>query len=76
MTFLFWLSGVTKMLYFDSGIAEMANLDPHPAIPFNTAPISVQILESILVIANRLAWLGAGAPAVFTGLTIILVHSF
>jgi len=76
MTFIFWVNGVPKMLYFDSGIAEMANLDPHPAILFNTAPISVQMLESILVITNRFAWLGAGALAVFTGLTIILVHSF
>ena len=76
MTFMFWVNGVTKIFYFDYGIAEMANLDPHPAILFNNATISVQMLESILVIANRLAWLGAGAPAVFTGLTIILVHSF
>ncbi len=76
LTFPFWGSGVAKMMYFDAGVAEMAHFDLHPAIIFNVATIAVQILGSILIITNRLAWLGAGALAVFTGLTIILVHSF
>ncbi len=76
LTFPFWGSGVAKMMYFDAGVAEMAHFNLHPAIIFNVATIAVQILGSILIIANRIAWLGAGALAVFTGLTIILVHSF
>lgn len=76
LTFPFWGSGITKLLYFNSGIAEMAQFGLHPAIFFNVATIIVQIFGSILIIANRLAWLGAGALAVFTGLTVILVHSF
>jgi transmembrane protein len=76
LTFPFWGSGVTKILYFDSAIAEMAHFDLRPAILFGVATIAVQLLGSILIIANRLAWLGAGALAVFTGLTVILVHHF
>jgi transmembrane protein len=76
LTFPFWGSGVAKLVDFDSGVAEMAHFGLHPAILFNIATIAVQLLGSILIIANRLAWLGAGALAVFTGLTVILVHSF
>ena len=76
LTFPFWGSGIAKILYFDAAIAEMAHFDLHPAMLFGVATIAVQLLGSILIIANRLAWLGAGALAVFTGLTIMLVHRF
>ncbi|MBB3910972.1 DoxX family protein [Sphingomonas desiccabilis] len=76
LTFPFWGSGLSKLINFDAGVAEMAHFGLEPAVAFNLATIVVQLGGSLLIIANRLAWLGAGALAVFTGLTVILVHHF
>ena len=76
LTFPFWWSGVNKLVYFEEGVAEMAHFGLQPAILFNVATISLQIIGSMLIIANRLAWIGAVALAVFTGLTVMLVHRF
>lgn len=76
LTFPFWGSGLSKLLDFQAGAAEMAHFGLQPAAFFNIATILVQLGGSLLIIANRLAWLGAGALAVFTALTIALVHHF
>lgn len=76
LTFPFWGSGLSKLINFDAGVAEMAHFGLQPAVAFNLATIVVQLGGSLLIIANRLVWLGAGALAVFTGLTVILVHHF
>jgi transmembrane protein len=76
LTLPFWLSGLSKLFLFDSGVAEMARAGLHPAVAFNIATIAVQLIGSALIIAGRWAWLGAGALGVFTGATILLVHRF
>ena len=76
LTFPFWGSGLAKLISFDAGVAEMAHFGLHPAAVFNVATIIVQLGGSLLIIANRYAWLGAGALSFFTALTIILVHHF
>lgn len=77
MTFPFWGSGLSKLLDFRGGMAEMAQFGLEPAALFNAAVIVVQLGSSVLVIAGRrLTWLGAGALAVFTALTIPIVHHF
>jgi len=76
LTFPFWASGVAKLVDFDAGVAEMARVGLEPAAAFNGATIIVQLIGSLLIIANRFAWLGAGALGIFTGLTILLVHRF
>ena len=76
LTFPFWGSGLAKLLDFSSGVAEMAHFGLQPAAGFNIATITVQLVGSLLIIANRLAWLGAGALAVFTAMTVILIHRF
>ena len=76
LTLPFWASGIAKLVAFDSGVAEMAHHGLEPAILFNVATIATQLVGSALIIANRGAWLGAGALGVFTGLTIVLVHRF
>lgn len=76
LTFAFWGSGLSKLIDFEGGVAEMASLGFEPAAGFNVAVIIVQLGGSLLVILNRWAWLGAGALAVFTALTIPLVHHF
>ena len=76
LTMPFWLSGLTKLFAFNTGVAEMSAAGLEPAAAFNIATVIVQLLGSALIITNRGAWLGAGALGVFTGLTILLVHHF
>lgn len=76
LTFAFWASGLSKLIDFNGGVAEMAHFGLEPAIAFNIATIITQIGGSLLVILNRWTWLGAGALGVFTALTIPLVHNF
>lgn len=76
LTFPFWGSGLSKLLDFPGGVAEMAHFGLEPAIAFNIATVAVQLGGSGMVIAGRHVRLGAGALAVFTALTIPLVHHF
>lgn len=54
----------------------MAHFGLQPATLFNVAVIVTQLGGSILIILNRWTWLGAGALAVFTALTVPIAHSF
>ncbi len=76
LTFPFWGSGLAKLIDFQGGVGEMAQFGLEPAVAFNIATIIVQLGGSVLIIVNRLTWLGAGALGVFTALTILLVHNF
>jgi transmembrane protein len=76
LTFPFWGSGLSKLIDFQGGVGEMAQFGLQPAAAFNVAVILVQLGGSALVIADRRAWLGAGALGVFTALTIPVVHHF
>ena len=76
LTLPFWFSELSKLLFFDAGVAEMARAGLQPAAGFNVATIVVQLVGSALIILNRGAWLGAGALGSFTALTILLVLRF
>jgi transmembrane protein len=76
LTFAFWGSGLSKLIDFQGGVAEMALFNLQPAVAFNIATIITQLGGSALVILNRWTWLGAGALGVFTALTIPIVHHF
>ncbi|MCJ8517272.1 transmembrane protein [Pseudorhizobium tarimense] len=76
LTFMFWGSGLSKLMDFDAGVAEMAHFGLEPATLFNIAVIITQLGGSALIILNRWTWLGAGALAVFTALTIPIAHNF
>lgn len=76
LTFCFWGSGLSKLLDFQGGVAEMTQFGFHPPALINLLVALTQIGGSLLVILNRWTWLGTGALAVFTGLTILLVHDF
>lgn len=76
LTFPFWSSGLAKLIDFNGGVAEMAMFNLHPPAVFNVATIFCQLGGSLLVILNRFTWLGAGALAVFTVLTIPIAHAF
>jgi transmembrane protein len=76
LTFMFWGSGLSKLIDFNGGVAEMAHFGLQPAVLFNIAVIITQLGGSALIILNRWTWLGAGALAVFTALTIPIAHAF
>jgi transmembrane protein len=76
LTFPFWASGLSKSIGFSAGVAEMKQFGLEPALVFNVATIVTLLIGSALVIANRWLWLGAGALAVFTALTIPIAHPF
>jgi transmembrane protein len=76
LTFMYWASGLSKLIDFNGGVAEMAHFGLEPAAAFNIAVIITQLGGSALVILNRWTWLGAGALAVFTALTIPIAHTF
>ena len=76
LTFMFWASGLAKLIDFQTGVAEMAFFGLNPPVLFNIAVIITQLGGSALIIANRWTWLGAGALSVFTALTIPIVHTF
>jgi transmembrane protein len=76
LTFPFWGSGLSKLIDFNAGVAEMAMFNLNPPVVFNIATIICQLGGSLLIILNRFTWLGAGALAVFTVLTIPIAHAF
>lgn len=76
LTFPFWASGLSKLVSFSGGVAEMAHFGLQPAALFNVTVFVTQLAGSALVIANRYVWLGAGALGVFTFLTIPIAHDF
>jgi transmembrane protein len=77
LTFIYWGSGIAKVTDFSMAQGEMAHFGLNPPAAFAIATIIVQLGGSLLVIlGGRLVWLGAGALAVFTLLTIPIAHRF
>jgi len=72
----FLVGGIVKLFTWDAGVAEMAEQGLHPAWAFNLATLLTEIVGSVLLIANRWTWLGAGALGVFTVLATLLGHRF
>jgi transmembrane protein len=76
LTFPFWGSGLDKLINFSGGVAEMRQFGLEPAILFNIAVFTPQLVGAALIISGRHVWLGAGALGIFTALTIPIVHRF
>ena len=77
LTYIFWWSGLTKLLNFSGATAEMAHFGLQPAALFAALTIAVQLLGSLLVIGGgRWVWLGAGMLAVMTLGTVPVAHRY
>ena len=76
VTAAFWISGISKLVFWQSGVGTMAHFGLHPPVVFNIATIIVQLAGSALIIWGRRAWLGAVLLAVFTALTIPIAQHF
>ena len=77
LTFIYWGSGLDKLIHFGAAVEEMAHFKLNPPAVFAVATIVTQLIGSALLIkGGRLAWLGAGALVVFTLATIPIAHDF
>jgi uncharacterized membrane protein YphA (DoxX/SURF4 family) len=76
LTLPYWWSGIDKALHPQAAIAEIAGLNiAAPALAY-AATLVVQLGGSLAIIANRYAWLGAGALAIFTAVVTAIAHAF
>ncbi|MBD2783877.1 DoxX family protein [Xenorhabdus sp. DI] len=73
---IFVSSGLAKLLDFEGSLAEMRAAGLHPAWLFNLVSALVLLSGSVLILFDRLVWLGAGILSVFLILTIVIVHTF
>lgn len=72
----FLISGIVKLADFDGAVNEVAGLDLRPAALIAGLVIGTQIGGSVLFLARRTCWLGAGVLAGFTILATLLAHPF
>lgn len=72
----FLISGVVKLLDFPGAANEVAGLGLQPAGAIAAAVIVTQLAGSILFLARRSCWLGAGMLVAFTILATLLAHPF
>lgn len=76
LVFMFLGSAISKLTDFAGAQAEMAHFGLSPPWLFAALTILVQATGGVLILINRATWLGAGALAVFTVLTIPIAHHF
>ena len=76
LTLPYWTSGLAKLADLPGALAEAEHFGLHPAAAIVALTILVQVGGSLLVIASRLAWLGAGALGVFTAVATLIAHPF
>lgn len=60
------LGGLTKLSAYSDAVAEQAHFGLQPAPVWAVLAITVEVGGSLLVIFNRLVWLGAGGLGVLT----------
>jgi transmembrane protein len=76
MTFMFWWEGLGFLRTFGQSIPILNVTGTQPAWLIPALTILVLLAGSVLILIDRFLWLGAGMLAVFTALTILLVHRF
>jgi uncharacterized membrane protein YphA (DoxX/SURF4 family) len=70
------IGGVNKLLDFPAAVAEQAHFGLHPAWLWAALAIAVEIGGSVLVMAGRLVWLGAGSLGVLTAVAMLVANGF
>ena len=78
LTSFFWMAGLFGVFNFSVIVQEMSHVKLPAPVVFAVATIATQLLGSALLISDfrGFGWMGAGALAVFTLLTIPLGHAF
>lgn len=70
------LGGIVKLADFPGAAAEQAHFGLDPGWLWAAAAIAVELGGSILVVAGRLVWLGAGALGVLTAVATLVADPF
>ncbi|BAM88565.1 conserved membrane hypothetical protein [Bradyrhizobium oligotrophicum S58] len=70
------IGGVQKLTDFQGAIAEQAHFGLQPAALWAVAAIAVELIGSVLIMVNRLVWLGAGALGVLTLVAMLTANDF
>ena len=70
------LGGIVKLADFPAAVAEQAHFGLDPGWLWAAAAIVIELGGSILVIAGRLVWLGAGGLAVLTAIATLVANPF
>lgn len=70
------IGGVNKLLDFPGAVAEQEHFGLHPAWLWAVVAIAIEIGGSLLVIAGRLVWLGAGGLGVLTAIAMLVANNF
>ncbi|MFC3651148.1 DoxX family protein [Dyella humi] len=76
LTLPYWWSGIDKLIHPVAALAEFQATGLPPSWAMYGLLLLVQLGGSLAIIANRYAWLGAGALAVFTAIATYLAHAF
>lgn len=78
LTTFFWMAGLFGLFNFNVIVNEMAAEKLPMPVAFALVTIATQLIGSALLISDYrgLGWLGGGALAVFTLLTIPIGHAF
>jgi len=76
LTLPYWVTALMRLSDFPASTGELADYGLKPAGPVNALAIFVLLGGSLLVIANRRAWSGAGALGILTLMTIPVAHDF
>ncbi|WP_426410018.1 DoxX family protein [Bradyrhizobium ganzhouense] len=70
------IGGIQKLADFPAAVAEQAHFGLQPAWLWAAAAIVVELGGSLLVVANRLVWLGAGGLGVLTFVAMLTANAF
>lgn len=70
------LGTAVKASDWPAAVAEQAHFGMHPPALWAALTIAVEILGPLLILADRLVWLGAGMLGVFTLLAAITANAF
>jgi uncharacterized membrane protein YphA (DoxX/SURF4 family) len=70
------IGGANKLLDFTAALAEQEHFGLHPAWLWAVLTIVVEIGGSLLVVAGRLVWLGAGGLGVLTAVAMLVANDF
>ncbi len=70
------IGGFAKLLDFAGAVAEQEHFGLHPGWLWAAAAIVIELGGSLLVVINRLVWLGAGALGVLTFVAMLTANAF
>lgn len=70
------LGGIVKLADWPGAVAEQAHFGMNPPALWAAVTIAIELIGPLLILTNRLVWLGAGMLGVFTLLAAIKANAF